>query len=373
MRKFISVVLGVVLLVGAILVAMYFINTKFKPKPKVDKIVKTVFVDTVKNSEIPIVISTSGNVTAKYKIELFSEVQGVLRTSGKEFKAGTTYRKDEVILQINSDEFLANLKSQKSSYYSTIAAIMPDIRLDYPSEYEKWLSYLNSLDISKPTPELPQFNSNQEKLFISGREINTLYYNLKNLEVRLGKFTITAPFNGIVTEALVTSGSLVRTGQKLGEFIDTGIYELEVSVNSEYAGLLKIGNEVKLFNFEKTQQYTGKVIRVNGKVDAGTQTIKVFIELNSNTLKEGMYLEAYLNARKEPEAIEISRKLLVDNNQIFVVRDSVLELVEISPIYFSADKVVVTGIKDGTVIMSKPTSGAYNGMQVKVFKENAAQ
>ena len=369
MRKSISIILGLALLGAAFFLAKYFIDNKFKPKPKFDKIVKTVFADTVKNKEIPIIITTSGNVSAKYRIELFSEVQGVLQPSKKEFKAGTQYTKGQAILRLNSEEFYANLKSQKSNYYNSIAAIMPDIRLDYPNEYNKWLSYLNSLDISKPTPQLPQFNSDQEKFFISGRGINTSFYNLKNLEVRLAKFSITAPFNGVVTEALVTPGSLVRAGQKLGEFIDVGIYELEVSVNSEYADLLKIGNKVKLYNYEKTQEFIGEVIRVNGRVDTATQTIKVYIEIKDDNLKEGMYLEAHLKAKNESNAIEISRKLLIDNKQLFVVRDTILELVEVNPVYFSAEKAVISGLKDGTIILSKPTPGAYSGMQVKIYQE----
>ena len=137
MRKIISIALGVLLLVGAFFVAKYLIDNKKRPKPKFDKIVKTVFVEEVKNKDIPIVITTSGNLTAKNKIDLYAEVQGVLKPASKEFKAGTAYRKGENIIRINSDEFYANLQSQKSNFYNSITSIMPDIRLDYPNEYQK--------------------------------------------------------------------------------------------------------------------------------------------------------------------------------------------------------------------------------------------
>ena len=105
MRKIISIIFGILLLGGAILLSKYFIDNRNKPKPKFEKIVKTVFVDKVLNKEIPIVITTSGNLNAKNKIELFAEVQGVLNPSSKEFKAGTYYAKGESILHINSEEF----------------------------------------------------------------------------------------------------------------------------------------------------------------------------------------------------------------------------------------------------------------------------
>ena len=369
MRRLLSIALGILLLVGAIFIAKYLIDNKSKPKPQFDKIVKTVFVEEVINKDVPIIITTSGNLTDKHKIELYSEVQGVLKPSNKEFKAGTSYNKGETIISINSDEFYANLQSQKSNFYNSITGIIPDIRMDYPNEFEKWESFLNSFNINKPIPVLPAFNSDKEKYFISGRGINTAYYNVKNLEVKLGKYNLRAPFSGILTEAMVTPGTLVRAGQKLGEFIDPSVYEMEVSVNAEFADLLKIGNTVKLHNLEITKEYTGKVIRINGKVDATSQTIKAYIQIAHKDLREGMYLEADLSARSESNAIEVSRKLLVDNKQMYVVRDSILDLIEVQPVYFSAESAVVKGLENGTLILSKPTPGAYNGMQVKIFED----
>lgn len=368
MRKIISIVLGVLLIAGAVLLAKFFIDNKRKPKPRFDKVVKTVFVDKVVNKEVPIVITTSGNLIAKNKIDLFAEVQGVLKPSSKDFKAGTNYSKGEHIIRINSDEFYANLQSQKSNFYNSITSIMPDIRLDYPNEFQKWQNYLNSFNLEGATPKLPKMNSDKEKYFISGRGINTAYYNVKNLEVKLGKYNLRAPFKGVLTEALVTPGSLVRVGQKLGEFIDPSVYEMEVSVNAQFADLLKKGNEVTLYNLEKTKTYVGKVIRVNGKVDTASQTIKAYIEVVHEDLKEGMYLEANLNARSEHDAIEVSRKLLIDNHQLYVVKDSVLDLIDVTPVYFSAEKAVIKGVENGTQLVSKPTPGAYPGMRVKIFQ-----
>jgi len=167
----------------------------------------------------------------------------------------------------------------------------------------------------------------------------------------------------------VSSGTLVRIGQKLGEFIDPSVYEMEVSVNAAFANLLKNGNEVKLHNLEKTKEYTGKIIRINGRVDVTSQTIKAYIQVSHKDLKEGMYLEAYLNAKSEDNAIKISRKFLIDNKQLFVVRDSVLDLITVNPVYFSAESVVVKGVEDGALLLSRTVPGAYDGMKVKVYQD----
>lgn len=368
MRKYLSILFGVILLAVAVMISKKIIDNKKKPKPTFAKIVKTVFVSNVQNTTIPVVITANGNLIAQHKMQLFAEVQGVLKATSKEFKAGTSYANGETILDINDEEFLANIQSQKSNFNNSIIAIMPDIRLDYPNEYQKWQQYLKSLDIHKQLPELPSFNSDKEKYFVAGKGINANYFSIKNLEVKLKKHKLTAPYNGIVTEALVTPGTLVRVGQQLGEFINTSSYEMEVAINAEFADLLKIGNNVTLHNTERTKEYIGTVIRINGKVDAISQTIKAYIKVAHKDLKEGLFLEADLSAKTIDNATEISRKLLVNGKQIFTVKDSVLKLIDINPIYLSAEKAIVKGIKNGTRILSKPIPSAYDGMLVKIFE-----
>lgn len=373
MRKYISIGLGIVIIIASIFVVKAMIASNKKPQRKAKKIVKTVFIDVVENKDIPITINANGNLVAKNKIEIFSEVQGVLQTTPKDFKPGTSYHKGEVILKINNEEHYANLQAQKSNLYNAITSIMPDIRLDYPNEYKKWQNYLSSFDFDKTTPKLPEMNSEKEKFFISGRNIYTTYYNVKNMEVRLNKYIIRAPYNGILTDALVNPGSLVRQGQKLGEFINPSVYEMEVAINANYIDLLKKGNKVKLQTLDNSKTWTGKVIRVNGKVDQTSQTVKAFIQVDGKNLKEGMYLEANLVAKKEKDAYEMPRKLLVNNESVFVLKDSVLDLVKVNAVYFKDKTVVIKGLENGTKVLAKNVPGAYTGMAVKVFSENTKE
>ena len=369
MRKIISISLGILVIVLAVFSYYTMVNKNKKEKRKAPKIIKTVFIETVQNKDVPIIITANGNLVAKNKIELFSEVQGILKPLSKDFKAGTTYRKGEVILKINSEEHYANLQAQKSNLFNSITSIMPDIRLDYPEEYDKWQKYLKSFDFNKTTPALPQTNSEKEKFFISGRNIYTTYYNVRNMEVRLSKYTIRAPYNGILTETFVNPGTLVRQGQKLGEFIDPRVYEMEIAISATYRDLLQKGKKVNLHNLENTQSWTGKVIRVNGKIDQASQTIKVFIQINSQDLKEGMYLEADLLAKSEKDAYEITRKVLVNNNSVYIVNDTVLKLVPVQPVYFKDQTVIIKGLADGSKTLSRIVPGAYDGMLVKIHEE----
>lgn len=371
MRKIILSILGVVIIITSFFLARTIINSNQRKRPAPKKIVKTVFVDTVVNSTVPITIKANGNLVAKRRVELYSEVQGVLLSGSKLFRPGQEYRKGEALLRMNSSEFNATVVSLRSRLYNEIAAIMPDLKLDYPEAFDHWQRYLDAFDVNKTLSPLPEFSSEKEKYFINGRNVVTTYYNIKNLEQRLVKFRISAPFDGILTEALVTEGSLVRSGQKLGEYIDTNVYELAVAVSKTYANLLELGKQVTLSSIDGDKEYTGVVSRINGNVDVDSQTIDAFIEVSDPLLREGMYLEAQLEAREEPEAYSMNRSLLQADDFVFVVKDSLLDRLKVRPVFFSEETVVIKDIPDGTIILNRTVPGAYEGMLVKVFKESS--
>ncbi|WGK65328.1 efflux RND transporter periplasmic adaptor subunit [Croceiramulus getboli] len=369
MRKTILYIAGVIILGLAALIT-YLLLTQEKPKrPSARQDIKTVFIDTVKNTTVPIVVPANGNLLAKNRVALFAEVQGVFSGSAHPFKTGQQYTKGQTLIRINAEEYRASVQSAKGNLYNLITAVMPDLQLDYPEVYPKWKAYLDRFDLEGRVPELPEMSSDKERYFINGRNIITSYYNVKNLEQRLNKYYIIAPFTGVLTEALVTEGTLVRPGQQLGSFIDPSIYELEVAVNKSYSQFIKVGETVNLFPLEGNQSYTGKVARINAAVNQASQTVTLFIDVSHPDLKEGMYLEARIDARDEENAIEIPRKLLSDQKELFIVRDSILDVITVDPIYFTDKTAVIKGLKDGTTYLARPVPGAYAGMQVKPYQE----
>jgi len=368
-RKIILFVIGSLLMVAAFFAASAIVKSNKRVQPKAAKVVKTVFTETVKNTVIPITVSANGTLIAKNRLELYSEVQGIFRSSSRDFKAGQEFRRGETLLNIDSAEYYASVQAAKSDFQNLITSLMPDLRLDYPEAFPVWESYLHTFDLNKSLPPLPEINSEKVNYFITGRGVQSRYYNVKNLEQRLGKYRISVPFNGILTEALVTKGSLIRQGQKLGEFIDPSIFEVELAIEKSFADLLKESENVVLSAIDSEKNYTGKVTRINGKIDQATQTIKVFVEVKSADLKEGMYLEAELDAKSESEGIEVSRKLLVDESQLFVLKDSILDIINVNPVHFTSKTVVIKGVPDGIKIISRAVPGAYAGMLVKEFVE----
>jgi hypothetical protein len=65
-----------------------------------------------------------------------------------------------------------------------------DLRLIIQDAFPVWENYLNSIDAQTTTPAM----NFSVKLFYNGSDCKGRITTLKNLEQRLGKYSITAPF-----------------------------------------------------------------------------------------------------------------------------------------------------------------------------------
>jgi multidrug efflux pump subunit AcrA (membrane-fusion protein) len=158
-------------------------------------------------------------------------------------------------------------------------------------------------------------------------------------------------------------------GQKLGEFIDPSVYELEVSVSKTIMPALSVGEKVTVRDTESfNMEWLGSIIRINAMVDPMTQTVQVFIQVRGENLREGMYLEALMKGEDKENAFEISRKLLVDGTKVYLVRDNILDLIPVEPVYFTEKTAIIRGLSDGDLAVTNIVPGAYSGMKVKVFE-----
>jgi membrane fusion protein (multidrug efflux system) len=368
MRKIIISLGGVLILVLAVVGFKLMTKEKEVVKPKKVKVVQSVMTQKITNTSIALEVSASGSLSAKNKMDIYAEVQGVFERTGKEFKPGISYAKGQTLVKINSSEFSASISAKKSALYNTISSIMPDLKLDYPESFSNWQNYLYNLDVNAALKPLPIYVTDREKYFVSGKNISVQYYEIKNLEEKLRKYSVYAPYSGVLTSAMVNTGTLVRAGQKIGEFIDPSVYELEISLSEIMASYLKIGHKVVVINMDGSKEWTGFVIRKNAILESSSQTKKVFIKLKGKDLSDGMYLKAFIKGKNQEDVIELDRSLLIDDQFVYTIsKDSILKLKEVNIIHFNGGTAIVNGLKDGEMIISKLVPGAYDGMEVKVI------
>lgn len=332
-----------------------------RAKTKTEKEYKKISVVNVKNS---LEISATGRVNVYNKVDIYTEVSGVLEKGTKEFRSGNWFKKGDVILNVNSDVTRMNLNAAKGAFIKLIATVLPDIQIDFPVSGKLWEDYLMNFKIEDEIKPLPEIKNPKERLYLAGNNIFNQYYTIKSQEEMLKKYTIRAPFDGILTDAKLKEGTLVRVGQLAGEFINTDKYEIELSVSPDKMFYLEAGQlaQIKIENLNQT--ISGKVDRINSKIDQSTQTIKVYVSTTDQKLKDGMYVETTILTDYQIESIKIPRKLLVKNNQVFVIENNSLKLKSVELINVEGENVIVKGLTNGETLLGENLPNAFEGMIV---------
>ncbi len=338
-----------------------------KKKPERQQAAKLVQVQTIKNEEVQAQVNIYGRLVPYEKTELFAEVGGLLVNTSKPFKEGTRFAKGELLLSIDNQEQQLNLRAQRAQLLSTITQMMPDIKIDFPESLEQWNNYRQNFDLEQKIKELPKPNSDREKDYITLKNIYNQYYNIKSLEERLSKYSISAPFTGELTEALISTGSLIRAGQKIGTLMNTAVYELQASVPLEDLKYIGVGDEVTLKSEDVEGSWKGRVLRIASTIETKTQTVRLYIRVNGSNLRENMFLTGTIQADRMANVMEIPRKLLIDDNNVFVVDgDTSLSLATVQLVKLSESTALVKGLKDGAKLLQERFPGAYEGMKVSI-------
>ncbi|MBT4033373.1 MAG: HlyD family efflux transporter periplasmic adaptor subunit [Candidatus Marinimicrobia bacterium] len=361
----------VAVLTGSIAITFLLKSMKSAPerKPLEDT---SMFVETLEivNTNIQIEVPVMGKITAQEKVSLFAEVPGIMLESETDFLAGYGFKKNDILLRINSDESVLNLKAQRSKLMTAVAALLPELKFDYPQSYANWESYLQAFDINSDTKPFPEALNERERYFVANKGIAGTYYSIKSAETHLEKYTIRAPFDGTVTESYIKPGNLIRNGQTLGVFLNPDKYDLEVSVGIDEIEQIALADKVILKSAYSENSWTGVVSRISDGLDASSQMVKVYITISGSGLREGMFLTGDILTTSALNGVILPRKMLESNDTVLEVQDGIINRLAVNVVYTRGEEAMVTGIADGTIISLK-TQNLKNGTVVRTLENGS--
>ena len=366
-RIIISTIIGIILIVIGIQGSNYLASQKAPPKIKEKSDTRPIAqTKEVVNGTKDFGILLEGTLRSYNKVSIFSEVPGVLEQGKLPFKVGNYFSAGDELFKVNDEEAKLSLLAQKSELLSRIVGLLPDIKLDFEDRFEDWQAYVNNFDVEQPIADFPEAQSSREKSFVAARNLSTSLYSIKSAEKRLEKYTIKAPFSGVLTMTNTNKGAMVQPGQMLGEFIDRSNFELVVSVLASDIKYLKKGQVATFYSEDLEASWNGRIARISDKVNPQSQTLDVYIQLRGHGLKEGLFLSGLAKSKPVENTFLLDKTLLVGQDEAFVVENSMLRKVKLEIVRISDEGILVKGLADGTQLLDKQISGAFDGMEVNV-------
>jgi RND family efflux transporter MFP subunit len=132
-------------------------------------------------------------------------------------------------------------------------------------------------DILQTQQALKALNAYSKADFAAARnDVEVAKAELGLAQTAIDNCEVKAPFSGRVAGTSVRNFQFVQAGAPLLDLVDDRDLEVELIVSSTLLAWLKPGADVRVHVSETQQDYAARITRLSGKVDAASQTIKVY-------------------------------------------------------------------------------------------------
>lgn len=311
-------------------------------------------------------ITGYGRVASLRPIDLISEVSGALVRGSVPFLPGQLFKKGDLLVKVDDRQIRLTVKSRIAELLTALAKVLPEIKVDFPDEYNKWQAYFDGCEFDRALEPLPKAGNRRVKLFLSRFNVYTLYFAARDLEIQASKHSFYAPFSGSIVSAKLREGATARPGTNLGRIISLSELEVEIPLGIEDIRWLDKESLIQFSSGESVGQWAGKTTRIGSAIDDRTQTIPVYVRMDaaeSGSLVEGVFLQAKMPGLTIESAVLVPRKAIYDNDHLYLITDGKLEYRQVEIARYELEDVIVSdGLNDGDTVVIEMLQGVAAGM-----------
>mgnify|MGYP000039748399 CR=1 FL=1 len=357
MKRSQIILLSVFLGITALLYIALSSNKKeYDKELKTEDIITYVPVRSVNNKLSKLTLTSYGQIMPNSEVIVSVEVQGKLEKGALTMKPGTNFRKGQILYRVNNEEAFYSLSARKSTLANLVLNALPDIELDFPSERDKWVQFMNDLNPAQRMPELPRLSSTKERLFLTGRNIISEYYNLMSQEARMEKYFYSAPFNGTVISIFAEPGSIANPGGQIAKIAKTGDFEVKVPISMDDLKLYKEKSTAEFMSASGKLVARGKIIRISDVINQQTQSADVYYSIKAEEgeqIYNGMYVNVSLNKEAEKKTMTLPIAA-VKEGKVNILKSGKIFQKPVVIVSSIPDSVFVTGLTDGQKVVLEP-------------------
>ncbi|MGB5457458.1 MAG: efflux RND transporter periplasmic adaptor subunit [Gammaproteobacteria bacterium] len=349
---------------------------------------------TVKSEQVSVHIAIAGTVSARKAVQLTAQIPGrISYIAGNE---GDRFQQGAVLVMIDDTALRAKLDSAIANRDAAIAAIrnanmqlnreiyspqsraagtapggmgmpaMMDQMFTNPMQDSMGLRSRGAergSDLVERETQVSQATAQQRQAEAQIKEIQASLRDARSI----------APFNGVVESIHVEVGDTVQPGQPILNYSETSGYRVEADIPSRLRHTLTQGEVLAVLLDGMGPPIMATVSRIFPVADPRQHTVRVEMDLPPQTRATvGQYAEVSVPDRASQQA----PKLLIPKSAVIykgglplvfaVSRDGLtrLRVVRLGEDLGGSDYVLLSGVRQGDVIVNNPPPGLRAGMQV---------
>ncbi len=298
-------------------------------------------------------ISITGALHPDETVSVSSEVPGRITAIHVDF--GQSVRKGQVLAELDRQELNLAVERSKAALAQALARLglnpeqqdlrpdsTPNIRQataqmeDARSKYENASRLVKTGDISQErfTEIQKVYQARQAGLEAAGDESRTLLASVQALRTevklaqkRLNDASMRAPFDGSVSEKLVSPGQYLKENTPILTLVKSSPVRLRVEVPETAAGAIRVGSTLTFTtDAAPGTQFNAVVRQLNPALDAKSRTLmaEARMTLSDPRLRPGMFVQVELVLSKGNEAVFVPKQAVYNVaglTKMFVVRN----------------------------------------------------
>ncbi len=274
---------------------------------------RAVLTRTIVSQDLPIVVRAVGRLTPDREVVISAEVPGILEKYDAD--VGSKVAKGDRLAQIEAVDYRLALKEAEANLLAA------QIRLPVTkNSFERAKRLLPEKAITEELYE------QAEAAYASAQAtVTQLETMVAMAQRRLDKTTITAPFDGHVTQRFIEKGQNVAAGSPVMQVADTKTMRVKIYINElDYVYVDKDDPVTVTVEAFDHLPMAGRVDKIGIQADSRTNTFEVEILMDNPdfTLKAGLTARVAIETRVIPDAILIAQSSVLfreNRKEVFVV------------------------------------------------------
>ena len=346
--------------IGLAILLVLFTNTSFLQAAQPAALVET---DVLKKKELNDLQEFIGTVNFDKKSKIASESSGIAKNIN--FEVGQKVKKDEVIVQIDSDILDAQIKASKS------AVNMYTVQLkNAKKNFERFSSLLEKKSIAQKI-----YDDSKLEYDVANENLISANAKLNELIIQKSKKQIKAPFSGVIVEKNINTNEWLNQGSQVATIVNTQDLEIIFNLPISFINGLKEGDIYDIDISEQTIK--AKLYAAIPSGDKLTRTFPVRFKADIKDMFVFDGASAKINFAKETksEALVINRDAVIKRfnmDVIFAVVENKAVMIPVIVTTYSGMDAAITGqgLVDGMQIITKGNERVFPDMDVKVLNNS---
>lgn len=366
----------VIVFVAVAIAAVMIMSKKPPEKAEIKQKAFLVSTTTVEVQDINYVVKSQGTVQPKIETTLSAQVSGKVVAVSDAFIEGGMFSKGDVLIQLEQDDYITDLKSAEAELARAKAALEEEQARGKVAA-EEWRSVKNSV--------APELGLRKPQLAKEMANVRAVEAQLERAKRNLERTVIRAPYDGLVKSKDVDMGQFVGTGTKVGHVYSTDVAEVRMPLTDNDLAYLNLDATSQLPEVLLKSRVAGKNVtwraslaRDEGVLDAQSRVIYAIAEVNDPYLRKqgnhdtplryGRFVEASITGNRGENIAVLPRHVLrLDGTVLVVKQDRKLEVVSVNVQRADETSIYISeGLNRGDLVAISAVPNAYDGMLVRL-------